>query len=184
MEEQDLRSDEELFQAWRKGELESFRVLLARYHWRLHKLILCWTRNAQLSQDLFQETWFRVIEHRQDFDPDRKFKSWLYAIALNLCRDHFRKEKREKTDLAPELIARAIGRENPETALIEKDRRQWLERAIAELSELEREVFMLRHFGGMTFQEISDLLGINLNTALSRMHQAMGRLKHLLGEKP
>ena len=55
--------------------------------------------------------------------------------------------------------------------------------ALSQLSELEREVFMLRHFGGLRFSEIADLLGINLNTALSRMHQAVGHLQRILGGK-
>jgi RNA polymerase sigma-70 factor, ECF subfamily len=146
-------------------------------------VILGWTRNPHLSQDLFQETWVRVIEHRKDFDPSKKFSTWLYAIALNLTRDHWRSEKRRRTEVDSELVEIAPSRTDLAQELIQKQQLQKLQDAIASLTEMEREVFMLRHFGALSFQEIAELLDINLNTALSRMHQAVGRLKELVGEK-
>jgi len=145
-------------------------------------VILGWTKNPHLSQDLFQETWVRVIEHRDGFDPSKKFSTWLFAIALNLTRDHWRREKRAQTDIDSERVEAEPSSTDISRELIEKERMQRLQTALSSLSELEREVFMLRHFGAMSFSEIAGMLDINLNTALSRMHQAMNRLKELVGE--
>ena len=184
LEKLDLRTDEELFQSWLNGRQDCFENLLGRYQGRLYKVILGWTRNPHLSQDLFQETWVRVIEHREDFDPERKFSTWVFSIAMNLARDHWRKEKRARTDIDSEQIEAAPAPTDIDRELIEKEQIQRLQAAIGGLSELEREVFMLRQFGEMSFQEIARMLDINLNTALSRMHQALNRLKELVGEKP
>jgi len=182
LEKQDLRSDEDLFRSWLKGDSQSFEDLLKRYQGRLYKVIFGWTRNQQLSQDLFQETWFRVIEHKKDFDPKRKFSSWVFQIALNLTRDHWRKEKRAQTDPDSERIELSASETNLEQALIEREQMERLKNALSGLSRIESEVFMLRHFGEMSFQQIAEALGVNLNTALSRMHQACSKLKKLAGE--
>ena len=182
LEKLDLRTDEELFKSWRGGKQDCFENLLARYQGRLYKVILGWTKNPHLSQDLFQETWVRVIEHRDEFDPSRKFSSWVFAIALNLTRDHWRKEKREQTDIDSERAEAEPSSTDISRELIEKEQMQRLQAALSSLSDIEREVFMLRHFGALSFQEIAKMLDINLNTALSRMHQACSRLKELVGE--
>lgn len=182
LEKTDLATDEELFKSWLNGRQDSFEDLLSRYQGRLYKVILGWTKNPHLSQDLFQETWVRVIEHRQDFDPARKFSTWVFSIALNLTRDHWRREKRARTDIDSAQIEAAPGPTDIEQEIIEKEQTLRLRDAVAGLSELEREVFMLRHFGEVSFQEIARMLDININTALSRMHQAMSRLKELAGE--
>jgi RNA polymerase sigma factor (sigma-70 family) len=181
LEKQEAKSDEELFQDWLKGGRDSFDNLLARYQGRLYKVILGWTKNPHLSQDLFQETWVRVIEHKGDFDPGRKFSSWIFSIALNLTRDHWRREKRNRTEIDSGQIDLASGGADQSETLSEQEQMKELEAALGQLSEIEREVFMLRHFGALSFKEIADLLGINLNTALGRMHQALGRLKKIMG---
>ena len=183
LEKQDSRSDEELFAAWCRGDSGSFENLLERYQGRLYRVILGWTRNPHLSEDLFQETWARAIEHREKFDRKRRFSPWIFSIALNLVRDHFRKEGRAKTDPDSDAIEMARSETDMDRGLIEKERAQKLLRAILELSDVEQEVFMLRHFSGMSFREIAKMLKINLNTALSRMHQALEALKKAVGEK-
>jgi RNA polymerase sigma-70 factor, ECF subfamily len=183
LEKQDLRTDEELFRSWIDGKQDCFENLLARYQGRLYKVILGWTKNPHLSQDLFQETWVRVIEHRADFDPAKKFSTWVFAIALNLTRDHWRREKRAQTDIDSERTELEPSKTDLSRELIEKEQMQRLQNALTSLSDIEREVFMLRQFGDMSFSEIAAMLDINLNTALSRMHQACNRLKELVGEK-
>lgn len=184
LERHDSRSDEQLFQAWVNGESRGFENLLARYQGSLYKVILGWTRNPHLSQDLFQQTWVRVIEHREKFDPSRKFSSWLFSIALNLTRDHFRKAGRERTDAdSDRLEFMSAPGAGADQRLVDKERMERLRDALLGLSEVEREVFMMRHFGFLSFQEIADALGVNLNTALSRMHQACRRLKKLMKDQ-
>jgi len=176
-----LKTDQELYQAWRDGDIEGFKALFERYQRRLYQVILGWSKNPSWAEELFQESWVRVIEHKDDFDPNKKFSSWLFQIALNLTRDYWRKQKRVKiSDLEQSELIDA--KENPEQILAEKETQKQVLNALGQLSEVEQEVFMLRHFGGMSFSEIAELLGINLNTVLSRMHQAVKHLKKIIGD--
>jgi len=183
LENKDLMTDEQLFAQWQNGDGESFEILLERYQGRLFRVILAWVKDFEQAEDLFQETWMRVISHREKFDSQRKFSSWLFQIALNLARDQWRREKREQKRAEGVVLEKISSPHNPEREYEKRERKEKLLWALSQLSELEREVFMLRHFGGLRFSEIADLLGINLNTALSRMHQAVGHLQRILGGK-
>ena len=183
LENKDLMTDEQLFAQWQNGDGESFELLLERYQGRLFRVILAWVKDFEQAEDLFQETWMRVIKHKEEFDSQRKFSSWLFQIALNLVRDQWRKEKKEQKRQEPEILEQMASWHNPEREYEKRERKEKLLWALSQLSELEREVFMLRHFGGLSFSEIAGLLEINLNTALSRMHQAVGHLQRILGGK-
>jgi len=145
-------------------------------------VITGWTKNTHVAEDIFQETWFKVIEHRKNFDPRKKFSTWIFQIALNLCRDNWRREKRWQMGNDEDRIFSISDAQTPEQRFLEKERSERFQEALSKLSDVEREVFMLRHFGGMSFQEISEMLKININTTLSRMHQAVSRLKKFLGD--
>jgi len=176
-------SDEQLFLNWRDGDLESFELLLERYQARLFRTILAWTKDFQLAEDIFQETWMKVIAHKQDFDSQKKFSSWIFQIALNLVRDSWRKNQRQQKEIELEFVSANPISFHPEQSFEYKERKERLLWALFHLSEAEREVFVLRHFAEMSFAEIADMLGINLNTALGRMHQAVKKLKKLFGEE-
>jgi RNA polymerase sigma-70 factor, ECF subfamily len=169
-------SDEELFESYRGGEESGFEALVDRYRGPLFTVIYRMLGDRGLAEDLFQETFFRVVRNRDRFEPGSRFSPWLYAIAVNLVRDHLRSKKRSPlvlVDEPPDCPAP----HNPESDLYWTEVRQVVANALAALPQDQREVFLLREQAGLSFKEIAHLTGANLNTVLGRMHLAMKKLQ-------
>lgn len=169
-------SDEELFVSYRRGDEGALAELLSRHRGPLFNVIYRMTGDWHEAEDIFQETLVRVFNHRAKFDSGLKFSSWLYAIATNLCRDLHRKRARSPLVAAAEPPEPASGL-NPERELMESELKSAIGAALATLPEEQREVFLLREYGGLSFKEIAKLTRTNLNTVLGRMHLAMKKLK-------
>jgi RNA polymerase sigma-70 factor (ECF subfamily) len=177
-------SDEKLFEEFKKGKARGFEELLNRYKGPLFTVILKRVRNRELAEDLFQETFMRVIEHADRFEKGRKFSPWLFRIALNLCVDAHRKRqvrseiKFEEMDVEP-----AVG-SGLEEKLEDKEIMDKIEAALEELTEEQREVFIMREYAGLSFKEIALATESPLNTVLGRMHSALKKLRAQLGPDP
>jgi RNA polymerase sigma-70 factor, ECF subfamily len=122
------------------------------------------------ADDLFQETWLRIVRARGRFDPRKRFSTWLFQIANNLCRDRFRRS-------AVALRGRAAIAELPRAAEPGPDVRLDLERRLAALPDRLREVLVLRHLRDLGEREIAELLAIPPGTVKSRLHAAMRALR-------
>jgi RNA polymerase sigma-70 factor (ECF subfamily) len=122
------------------------------------------------ADDLFQETWLRVVRARRRFDPRLRFSTWLFQIANNLCRDRFRRS-------AVALRGQAALAELPRAAETGPDVRLDLERRLAALPDRLREVLVLRYFRDLGEREIAELVGIPPGTVKSRLHAAMRALR-------
>jgi RNA polymerase sigma-70 factor (ECF subfamily) len=178
-------SDEDLFHQWRQGDAGAFEELLERYRRPLFAVILRMVADRTMAEDLFQETFFRVLRNTADFDSARKFAPWLYTIAVNLCRDHLRKKTRSPVTRG-EPLPEAAAHDDPEARARDHEFTQALEGALAALTPEQREVFVLREYAGLSFKEIAAADGSNLNTVLGRMHAAVKKLRAELagfGEK-
>jgi RNA polymerase sigma-70 factor (ECF subfamily) len=127
------------------------------------------------ADDLFQETWLRVVRARRRFDPRRRFSTWLFQIANNLCRDRFRRA-------AVALRGRAAFVEIPRAAEPGPDVRIDLERRLAALPDRLREVLVLRYLRDLGEREIAEILEIPPGTVKSRLHAAVRALRG--GEEP
>ena len=174
-------SDEELFSRHRSGDASSFEELLERYRRPLYTVIRRMVRDSREAEDIFQETFCRVLRSQERFDAKRRFSSWIYAIATNLCRDYWRRQGRETVtaDGEPPEVA---GPGDPEAESSDGEIRMAVETAVARLPVEQREVFLLREYGGLTFKEIAEVTQSNLNTVLGRMHLAVKKLRaELLG---
>jgi RNA polymerase sigma-70 factor (ECF subfamily) len=182
-------SDAELLHAFAKGDSDAMDRLVARYRQALFYWLLGMTGNRADAQDLFQDVWFRVIRHAERFN-DVSFKAWLWKIARNLLIDFRRKRKpdvsldavedEDDQPLVDQLAAKGAG---PAEAVERADLTKRVMRAVAGLPEVQRDVFLMRVQGDLSFSEIAETLGIPLNTALGRMHDAMTKLKKLLAEE-
>jgi RNA polymerase sigma-70 factor, ECF subfamily len=169
-------SDEELFVSYLSGDELAFESIVRKYKVPLYTVIFRMVGDKMEAQDIFQETFIRVIRYKNDFDTNRKFSSWMYTIATNLCRDHFRKKSRAyvmRTHEIPELA----GHTTPEDERHNKEIRDAVEKAVKNLPEVQREVFVLREYAGLTFKEISKITGTKINTVLGRMHLAVKKLR-------
>ena len=184
---EELPTDAELLFAFRKGDTAALDTLIARYQGQLHGYLRAMTGSPADADDLFQETWMRVIRNPGSFRGGA-FNAWLWRITRNLLVDRLRRRKpvvslddttAEGTSFA-ELTPATGPEPGEESEAAELGRR--ITAAVAKLPADQRDVFLLRTQAGLSFAEIAKLRKVPLNTALGRMHYAIQRLRQELGE--
>ncbi len=156
----------------------------------MYTYILLTIKNQQLAEDLFQETFIKVIQSLRGgkYKDNGKFLSWVIRIAHNLIIDHFRKEKQMNTlsndDSEVDLFnSKKLSDSNIEELIIDSQIKSSIRILINELPNDQREVVLLRHYGGLSFKEIADQTDVSINTALGRMRYALINLRKLIQEK-
>jgi len=156
----------------------------------VYTYILLTIKNQQLAEDLFQETFIKVIQSLRGgkYKDNGKFLSWVIRIAHNLIIDHFRKEKQMNTlsndDSEVDLFnSKKLSDSNIEEIIIHTQIKSEIRILINELPDDQREVVLLRHYGGLSFKEIADQTDVSINTALGRMRYALINLRKLIQEK-
>jgi RNA polymerase sigma-70 factor (ECF subfamily) len=173
-----LPTDEELMQAVAIGDRAALAELCARHERPLHGFLVRAAGEAD-ADDLFQDTWLRVVRAARTFDPRRRFTTWLYQIALNLSRDRHRRSRTEP--VAPEVLdaaASAARDPSPGAAL---DARIDVRALLDALPEPQRDVVLLRLLHDATEEETAEILGCPRGTVKSRLHHALLRLGALAG---
>jgi RNA polymerase sigma-70 factor (ECF subfamily) len=147
-------------------------------------------KNQQLAEDLFQETFIKVVQSLRGgkYKDNGRFLSWVIRISHNLIIDHFRKEKQMNSvsndDTELDLFnSRKFSDRNIEEMIVNSQIRAELRSLINELPEDQREVVLLRHYGELSFKEIADQTGVSINTALGRMRYALINLRKLIKER-
>ncbi len=179
-------SDEELMKSFMDGSEEAFDELMGRYASRITNFVYRQVSHFPTAEELAQDTFLAVYRKKDTFKPGHSFSAWLYTIAINFCRMHFRKMKSAPPTLSIEesqeqgrttLDAALVdGREGPLEALSRRDAEEKLRAAIAELPRKQRLVFTLSFYEGMTYEEIGRLLSCSPGTVASRKHAAVTRL--------
>jgi RNA polymerase sigma-70 factor (ECF subfamily) len=169
----------------RRGDPDAFDALLARYQNRLYRYLVRLTANAAVADDLFQETWLRVIRRIHRYDESRPFEPWLFAVARNLAIDHLRKAAPESLDEpseSGESKLAGLGAHEPGSLerLLERERRDQLERRLEGLPALYREALSLRFEEEMTFEEIAEVLSAPVSTVKSRVQRALSALRRTM----
>ncbi len=168
-----VATDEELMMQVQAGDDAALGVLIQR--WRgplygfLHRRV-----EASATDDLFQDTWLRVVRSRGRFDPSRRFSTWLFQIANNLCRDRGRRLaswQRARAALARTAASAEEPRPLPPELALDVHER------LGELPERLREVLLLRYFGGLSEPEIAEAASIPRGTVKSRLHAAVRALR-------
>ena len=162
--------EHELITRLREGDFETIDEIVEKYKNPLFAFILRIINNHTDAEDIFQETWLRVIRYIRNFRGESKFSTWLFQIALNLCRDTERKKKRWFS----------IPLEDYEDTLISKNgidpdqlmKAQQVRKIVAELPVKMREVIVLRYFHDLHDQEISEIVGCPIGTVKSRCYRA------------
>lgn len=162
-----MRSDAELVRAVGEGDGTALGELCERWERPLHRF-LHRAGAGDDADDLFQETWIRVVRSARLFDGERRFSTWLFQIALNLARDAGRRRARTEPDAELDPIS-ADGMERVERTLDAK-------RLLDSLPEAQREVVLLRLFADRTEEECAEILGCPRGTVKSRLHLAVKRL--------
>jgi RNA polymerase sigma-70 factor (ECF subfamily) len=181
--------DEALVARYRKGDAAAFEVLLDRHRRGVFRFLARFVGDDARAEDLAQDCWMRFIDAAPRWNPDGRFKLWIYAVARNLATDEARRAAhRAHSSLDSPVRGRPVsefvasGARAPEDAALDGEIRARLLRAIGELPEEQREVFLLREFEGISFAEIAEVTGTPVPTVKSRMRYALEALRRALQE--
>ena len=195
--------DEALMAHIGDGDVQAFHVLVDRYERPLLNFISRFVGDDQLARDLYQETFLRVYRAARSYNPAHRFSTWLFQIAANLCIDELRRRKVTRpleVDLWAEEVSEGRGEtphiypitdrdwqsaatEDPAEMVERKELSERVQAAVHALPADARLVLVLRHYQGLSYQEISGILHCPVGTVKSRLHYALQALKqHLLEE--
>jgi RNA polymerase sigma-70 factor (ECF subfamily) len=179
-------SDEELVARSIGGDLDSFNQLVLRWERPIYALAYRVIGREEDARDVCQETFLRAFRALGGFKGQAKFSSWLYRIALNLCRDWIRRERRQPLAQAPEgvdlieLAGESTPSESVEELVARKQIGAAVAQAMAQLPEEQRTAIILKEYHGLTFQEIADMLDCPLSTVKTRLYQGLTVLRRQL----
>jgi RNA polymerase sigma-70 factor (ECF subfamily) len=166
------------------GDEAAWRRIVAEYGPRVFGLIRAQCGSVELAEEITQSTFCTVVSRIGKYSELGRFESWLFRIAMNRLRDEMRRRKRQARPVEDDALAALAGAADPTPAdpALSQDRIRALRDAIARLSEADRRVIHLRHFAGLSFARIAEILGEPLGTVLARQHRALGKLRQMLTE--
>ncbi len=182
--------DNELVQRFIGGDQESLEILILRHKTRVFSYIILIVKNQELAEDIFQETFIKVIRSlkKGKYIENGKFVSWVLRISHNLIIDHFRKVKlkgtvsNDGTDVDI-FNSQKYSEETIEDQMVNTQILSEVKDLISELPEDQQQVIYMRHYMGLSFKEIADQTGVSINTALGRMRYALINLRKLIEKK-
>jgi RNA polymerase sigma-70 factor (ECF subfamily) len=183
-------SDHELVKQFIKGNQSGIETLIKRHKDKVYTYIFLMVKNEHLANDIFQDTFIKVIKSLKlgKYQENGKFISWVIRIAHNLIIDHFRKEKQMKTYSNDEyendlFNSHKFSDKTIEEYMIRDQVCNDVRKLVDFLPEEQKEVVLLRHYVGLSFKEIADHTNVSINTALGRMRYALINLRKLIDEK-
>ncbi len=182
-------NDSVLINRFRSGDTAAFEELIVRYETKIYTTCLYFLKNREDAEDAAQEVIIKLYRKLDTFRQEASFTTWMNYVAANTCKDLLRKRKRDRVlSLDEEIetedgqVQREIpdGKPGPGDCLEQKELREVLLRAIGELSEEHRAVMLMREYQTLSYEEISEIMGISLGTVKSRIHRARGELRQIL----
>ncbi len=182
-------SDQELISKYLAGNESALETIIRRHKNRVFAYILMVVKDKELAEDLFQDTFIKVINtfRSGQYKEEGKFIQWVMRIAHNLIIDYFRKSKRipivENNDDYDIFDKVRIPVESVEEQMITEQIHQDVKKLIDYLPKEQKEVLVMRHYGDMSFKDIADVTNVSINTALGRMRYALINLRKLVKEK-
>ena len=168
-------ADNEIMQEVKDGKVEKLAILFERYHVMLYNFFLRLTGNRNISEDLVQDVFFRILKYRASYQPQGKFTIWMYQIARNAHVDYLRKQK----DEAPleQGWDQVLSREAlPEEKLETSQEIAWVRQALDKLSLKKKEILLLSRFQNLKYREIAELLGCQEGSVKTTVHRALKEL--------
>jgi RNA polymerase sigma-70 factor (ECF subfamily) len=190
MSKENLLNDNELVQRFIAGDQNSLEILIQRHKGRVFSYILLIVKKQELAEDIFQETFIKVIRSlkKGKYTENGKFVSWVLRISHNLIIDHFRKEKLKGTVSNDSLDidvfnSRKFSEDTIEDQMINTQILSEVKDLIQELPEDQQQVIIMRHYLDLSFKEIAEQTDVSINTALGRMRYALINLRKLVEKK-
>jgi RNA polymerase sigma factor (sigma-70 family) len=179
-------SDSTLVNDYINGKEASLSILINRHQQRLFSFIYSKIKDKDLTEDIFQDTFIKVIRtlKKGNYNEEGKFLPWVMRIAHNLVIDYFRKNNRmpsfKNTDEFDIFSVLHDGTLNAEKQIIQEQIYEDVRELINELPEEQKEVLIMRMYKDMSFKEISENTGVSINTALGRMRYALINIRKLI----
>ncbi len=179
-------SDKELVDIYISGKESALEVLINRHKNKIFSTILFMVNDRDLAEDLFQDTFIKVINTLRAgrYNEEGKFFPWVQRISHNLVIDHFRREKKMRTISPNEdfdiFKVLKLSDENVQDVMVREQIEDDVRKMVAYLPEEQREVVEMRMYKDLSFKEISELTGVSINTALGRMRYALINLRKLV----
>lgn len=178
-------TDEDLVEAFQRGDTSVFDVLVERWERKIQGAIYRFVGPSEDVRDLCQEAFLKAYRGLGTFKKDARFSSWLYQISLNVCRDRLRRRRGrmlvslDDMDEATQLAA-APSRPTPLDLAEASDLSDRVARAVADLPQDQREVIVLKEYQDLTFAEIADVLELPLSTVKTRLYRGLVQLRERL----
>ncbi len=173
------------------GDRDAYREIVERYQTRVFRLAMTLLKNREEATDIAQEALVRAYTHLQSFKGDSRFATWLYKIVNNLCVDLLRRRRTASSEeydeevappddnIAPGLISGHL-QGNPQGQLLRRELGVKLQAALETLPGKHREILWLREVDGLSYEELSEVLGIPKGTVMSRLFHARAKMQHVL----
>ena len=180
------KSDQELIQMYVGGQESGLEALLNRYKSKIYTSIYMKVKDEYLAEDIFQETFIKIINTLKSgkYNEEGKFLPWAIRISHNMIVDFFRKAKR-----APNIVnadgfdifeVLEFSDESAESKMLKQQVDVDLKKMIQKLPDDQKEVLIMRHFCDMSFKDIAEITEVSINTALGRMRYALSNLRKMI----
>ena len=166
-----------------QGDESALETLVFRYHSKIFSYIFRMIKNHHSAKDITQEVFIKICRNIQQYNPEFLFKTWIYAIASNTCKDYLKSAYVQKSLLSPELSENILDHEDtPEEFLLKQGERERIMQVLTTLGDIYREVIILRFYEELKLEEIATVLNIPVGTVKSRLSTGLHQLKKLLQE--
>jgi RNA polymerase sigma factor (sigma-70 family) len=184
-----IKTDQELVRDYLAGSELALEGLITRHKEKVFTSIIIFTKDRYLAEDLFQDTFIKVINKLKagKYKEEGKFLPWVMRISYNICIDYYRKTKRSPKVTTTEgfdiFDILPLAQESPEQMMMGDQSKEKVRKLLDELPEEQKEVVLLRHYYDFSFKEIAELTGVSINTALGRMRYSLINLRKIIEEK-
>jgi len=180
--QKDTRTDSELMVDLCNGDEDAFTEVIRRFQAPIYSLLIRMLGNEEDAQEMLQLTFCRVYRYRDKFDPGRKLVNWIFTIASNLAKKEWRRRSRWINVPLEHVHLTSSSKTAPHYSAGRVELRASIEEAVDKLPAHYREPFILRELEQMSYEDISEILGVRLGTVKSRINRARARLRELLGD--
>ncbi|MFO7865543.1 MAG: RNA polymerase sigma factor [Candidatus Aminicenantes bacterium] len=176
-------NDTDIMSAVKKGQVEKLAVLFEKHHLKLFNFFWRLTGNRNVSEDLVQDVFIRILKYRSTYNGNSRFSFWMFQIARNAHYDFLRKHKNQNHYSLDDQWRETTSRvDSPQDQTVLGQEIDLLQQALSKLPVRKREVLLLSRFQGMKYKEIAELMDCRIGTVKGHVHRAMKELRKIYGE--